>query len=298
MTGPHDRPAWTPIPFACSGKDGAAQQGNRIPAERCPRLSLICPSCAADNPADHSFCHLCGERLAVANTPSATRPPDESRLPPPGSFRSGVYRVARAALMRQGKPEAVRQPRRGTRRIDGVAPDRGAASIQRPEREQQLGKPVATQPPSPQPVAATSHSGADPTSAANWLSMAFLAKRLLPSRGVEPARLPAPLRGRPETSQRPRVVPLAGLAGGSRNSATGPERHWRKREIRWRRAKELVVSRSVEVGAVVSADPDCRVSCAPGISPGHRWGFTATRPNWPWRPCGRSAARVSASGQE
>ena len=82
-------------------------------------MSRICPSCANENPVDHSFCHQCGSRLgdaqesdidiSEATRPIARRPPEESRLPPPGSFRSGAYRLVRALLYKQGT-SAYRPP--------------------------------------------------------------------------------------------------------------------------------------------------------------------------------------------
>lgn len=72
-------------------------------------MTSVCSLCANENPPDHSFCHQCGSRLGVGpgrhreGTPQATfrRPPDESRLPPAGSFRSGLYRLIRSVFINQ-----------------------------------------------------------------------------------------------------------------------------------------------------------------------------------------------------
>lgn len=78
-------------------------------------LTNACLRCATENPPDHSHCHQCGSRLgsgveAAAPGPSPAlvrRPPDESKLPPPGSFRSGLYRLIRALFVNQ-KPASSR----------------------------------------------------------------------------------------------------------------------------------------------------------------------------------------------
>ena len=67
------------------------------------------------NPPDHSYCHQCGSWLGVdagvavtGSSPALVRrTPDESRLPPPGSFRSGLYRLIRALFVNQ-KPATSR----------------------------------------------------------------------------------------------------------------------------------------------------------------------------------------------
>ena len=72
-------------------------------------MSIACPHCANQNPPDHFFCHQCGSRLGVesayygqgAEPTVPRRLPDESRMPPRGSFRSGLYRLIRAVLINQ-----------------------------------------------------------------------------------------------------------------------------------------------------------------------------------------------------
>ena len=74
-------------------------------------MTRICPCCSNENPLDHLYCHQCGSSLAanaeadaaVSEPPSTLvrRLPDESRLPPPGSFRSGLYRLIRALMVNQ-----------------------------------------------------------------------------------------------------------------------------------------------------------------------------------------------------
>ena len=93
-------------------------------------MAIVCLQCANENPPDHYYCHQCGSRLegnANDATPGPTlafvrRPPDESRLPPPGSFRSGFCRLIRALFVNQ-KPVVTRPVR-----IARIAGERGGMS--------------------------------------------------------------------------------------------------------------------------------------------------------------------------
>ena len=72
-------------------------------------MTNACLRCSTENPPDHSYCRQCGSRLGVdagvaapGSSPALVRrPPDESRLPPAGSFRSGLYRLIRALFVNQ-----------------------------------------------------------------------------------------------------------------------------------------------------------------------------------------------------
>ena len=160
-------------------------------------MTIVCPECANSNPPDHLYCHQCGAGLAAGQGPrlpersgaGPQRPPDESRLPPAGSFRSGVYRLARALLVSQGPSPATRQPRPMRRAEPQVAagpppaarkPDPAKpASIPATSAEDNLALPDRTGP----PLAAATY----------WLTRAVLVRSTLATGQGRAARLPPPL---------------------------------------------------------------------------------------------------------
>ncbi len=152
-------------------------------------MAIVCLQCANENPPDHSYCHQCGSRLE-GNSNDATpgsslafvrRPPDESRLPPPGSFRSGLYRLVRALFVNQ-KPVTTRPVR-----IARIAGERGgtesgaAAGRQRKATAADESKRSGDAPDAPTPAAGT---------ATYWLARAVLLPHQLPGRAT-PLAVPA-----------------------------------------------------------------------------------------------------------
>ena len=165
---------------------------------RVAQLSRICTACFNPNPPDHLYCHQCGSRLrervgpelAVTEAAGAVerRPPDETRLPPAGSFRSGVYGLLRAVLYRQGaaafRPEAADG---ATATGPPAQPEYEPATASPPPAD--AGCPAAS---AVGPVLVTLQRQRGPlTGAAHWLSRAMLIRYVLQRSDVAPSREPA-----------------------------------------------------------------------------------------------------------
>ena len=163
--------------------------------------SRICLACSNPNPPDHSYCHQCGTALGderrtdslnePASFPVNRRPPDESRLPPAGSFRSGVYRLLRALLINQGR-SAYRPSPVGTAasmaemEVSESFPDRG------------VSPPVESVPDPYPPTAEPMRDSGRPMeplqAAAYWLTQALLVRLVLRKPDSLPVAIPAPSR--------------------------------------------------------------------------------------------------------
>ena len=107
--------------------------GNRPPPtlfERLPVLNEDSPCNVSGNSPEHPR-----ERSETPGPtyPNPSRLPDETRLPPPGSFRSGLYRLARAVLINQGPSSGQRPPQ--TRRSRRSIPPQTATPNRRPPRK-------------------------------------------------------------------------------------------------------------------------------------------------------------------
>ena len=176
--------------------------------EKNRNLSKICPSCATGNPPRHRYCHQCGaplgkepEPLAVPPTaapdaappaakPFPVRPADESRLPPPGSFRAGVYRLARALFINQGPSRRPKPPR---------------ASPRPPETPTDIPPRAETPAAGPAPNSAGHESRLPQDSfraGVYWLTLALLIRHLLPRSVRPPAYLPVPAETPPTAAPR------------------------------------------------------------------------------------------------
>ncbi len=241
-------------------------------------MSKICPSCSNPNPPDHAFCHQCGGPLAdrqepqghspPAESPSVPRrPPDESRLPPPGSFRSGFYRLARALLINQGQsgyrprgtapssvvaPSPVRDPLEG----DGEAVSRSSAALP----VEPIGEPIEPPPVVARPAMENSVLGEPLQAAAELLTRALLVRHALPRRANPPVRLPGSAGTRP-IARFPagRRMQTAGAGWRLPPAGLGKRLHGARRRVVAARVrvqealvpgKELVIPRYVEVAAV------------------------------------------------
>ena len=164
--------------------------------ERRPELTSVCSSCSTPNPSARRHCHQCGAPLAKAQppqdavrppsaNPASRLPPDETRLPPPGSFRSGAYRLVRALLTSQKAPQSARPK--------GAAPDREVPSVLSSEKLRTPDEAPAPAGPAQRGSESASPPPPGPLPAAvYWLTRALLTDRLLPRTSNPPARLPAP----------------------------------------------------------------------------------------------------------
>lgn len=233
----------TPIPAAIS-----VRNADLTPRKSNIALTNACLRCATENPPDHSYCHQCGSRLgadARAAAPSSLpafvrRPPDESRLPPPGSFRSGLYRLIRAIFVNQG-PTTVSQGtvrvsgRSGLRALAGRDRKLRSAALRASHREAPAGAVSAGDAAGgeSQPGPAVAGSNADDAAttirvsgaphprsalygtAMYWLARALLLRHLLPGREDPPAHPAGESDGGPA---RERGVPT-GLPGGLATTA-------------------------------------------------------------------------------
>ncbi len=176
-------------------------------------MAIACPHCANQNPPDHFFCHQCGSRLGVESAcyvqgsePTVPRRlPDESRMPPRGSFRSGLYRLIRAVLINQ-RPLASGAGKKGTAKsgrvetVARVSPTRsdaatGGSHSEDPSLRTAEAGQSATQEPFATPTAAIvsddgsgrmpaagipTGSGVPVKAAEYWLARAFLVRHSLP----------------------------------------------------------------------------------------------------------------------
>ena len=143
--------------------------------------------------------------------PDGVRPPDESRLPPPGSFRSGLYRLLRALFINQGPnpkntgvpPEAPVERESAKQPASGAAP-----SAPEPDGTRQTGTRAG------RGAHRGRRSGASITKSMHWLAQAVLAGQVLPRRTANPATLPVLPQTRPGRHWRPVVPSLPELPGG------------------------------------------------------------------------------------
>ena len=228
-------------------------------------MTRTCPSCFNSNPSDHSYCHQCGTALGAAARPESSplpipaavvrRPADESRLPPAGSFRSGLYRLLRALFINQGVSAYKEHEDRGRSRDEEPSP-RGAVL-----------QPAPTPPsvPADDPALVATRrqrlSGGPPEplqAAAYWLSRAFVARYLPRARRSEPAtsalRAPTPGGDIAAGNDQQAIGRGWGLPGGIRERASNlgnrvgaPLEGLRQ----WSAAdSELSVPRHVEVAVV------------------------------------------------
>ncbi len=186
-------------------------------------MNKICPACFNPNPSDHSYCHQCGSPLgspessgadgrAVA-APVEWRPPEESRLPPAGSFRSGLYRLLRALLINQGSsayrpvPIGAGDSRTELQPSEFGADPAGAADLEIDPAVDSLSDPVPSSP----EAARVPGKAMDPLrAAAYWLTRALLANHLL-------SRLDSPAAASPPTAPPSRLDRRGGVA--ARNAA-------------------------------------------------------------------------------
>ena len=205
------------------------------------------------------------------------RPPDETRLPPAGSFRSGVYRLLRALLINQGK-SAYRPAQADTishlRELSNVEEAQSPAST----------RPVASLVDSPAFASDPAQQSGRPKElkrgAAYWLTGTMLIRYLLPRGTGPPARIPAQPaawvvpHSEPTPTAKP-AVPALRLPPGLRDWVPEAARKTRAAvdKISGTEASddELVVPRYVEVGVLVVltlATLLLRVWDLPGSPPG------------------------------
>ena len=134
--------------------------------------------------------------------PDGVRAADESRLPPPGSFRSGLYRLLRALFINQGpNPKNTgAHPEAPVERESAKQPASGAApSAPEPDGTRQTGTRAG------RGAHRGRRSGASITKSMHWLAQAVLAGQLLPPRTANPATLPVPSQTRPGRHWRPGI---------------------------------------------------------------------------------------------
>ena len=188
-------------------------------------MSVICPACSNPNPLDHSFCHQCGTPLENAQQlggdrveASATverRAPDETRLPPAGSFRSGVYRLVRALLYSQGT--SAYRPARDDTQVSWQE-QRSVEDAPSVDSTTSVAPTVDSMPLMSVPAPDSDRSPASLQNAAYWLTRAMLLRPVLPLRTIIPARRLSRPGPRAET-------PLATIRAASVAQATA--RTWR-----------------------------------------------------------------------
>ena len=157
-------------------------------------MTITCPACSNSNPPDHSFCHQCGSPLDAADpvdpillpTPAASlrRAPDESRLPPGGSFRSGLYRVLRALLTNQGTSAyKERRGRVGMGRDEILPVAADQPTVSGPSRDSSDGP----SPPSSQGERVSGGTREHIKAASYWLTRAMLVLHIVRTAAREPA---------------------------------------------------------------------------------------------------------------
>ena len=183
------------------------------------------------------------QRQSSPASPSCNSPAhvNESRLPPPGSFRSGLYRLLRAIFFNQGpSTRAVSLPAKR-----GLAPNSPPA-----DSRKEVGLPDRTG--TNREITRRPRSRYGPIQRSMyWLAQAMLISRLLPQ-SVRPAGMPARYEGLPAARWRPVLPDPAGFlrrprlirdklraASARVRALTTPE-------------EELVVPRLLEVALVVS----------------------------------------------